>query len=130
MKSEFPVQPRVMYKPLSPFVKAVYLAAVTVGLGLTVIGNMWMMELGCAVVLTTQILARRYFDGTNVMTRARPKVGWGIVIFALSSGTWMFVQAYRGGFVWQRTPPQWWWVAFISVVWLMVVVTELRNKAK
>lgn len=112
--------------PLTPVGKAIYLVSMTLGCACMVITISWVIELGCAIVLGTQLLSGRYGDGSRYMTW----VGRCIVLLALAAGGWMFTVAYHSGHVWERYSPQWWWVGFISLMWLLLVITELKKKTK
>jgi len=120
------MKPPAVHKPLSPAEKIVYLSGITLGLAFMITGVLWLVQLGCAVVISAQLWFGR-FTGPGGFTK---RIGYCIALFALTTSGWFFSMAYRGGNVWQRTPPPWWWVGFIFLVWASGLFTELRRKQK
>lgn len=108
----------------SPIQKTVYLAALTLGLGLILIGISWLSQLGCAVIILTQLLTGRFARGRHFIAVA----GWIFVLGALASAGWQLAAALRFGHPWERNPLPWWCAAFILSIWLGSLITELRQK--
>jgi hypothetical protein len=118
------MKPRTVPKPLSPTGKTLYLIANTAGFALMATGILWLVQLGCAINISAQLLSGRFSPGGGYMTW----VGCCIVLLALASSEWMFANAYRSGHVWQRPPQPWWWVGFISIAWAGVLISELKKR--
>jgi hypothetical protein len=106
--------------------KVFYLACATLGFALFLSGILWLWEFGAALVIAAQLVTGRFAAGSRFMFC----VGCVMVTLMISSGIWMFSEAWRARHVWQRIPPPWWWMVFVVFAWLMACWTELQRKPK
>jgi len=102
----------------------IYLTAVTLGVALMLTGISWLTQLGCAVILSVQIITGRFSGGQVFMTA----VGCSIVLLALVSGIWQFKMALRFNHLWLGFPPPWWWAVFLLTGWIGVMISEIRKR--
>jgi len=103
---------------------AIYLTFVTLGVALMLTGVGWLTQLGCAVILSVQIITRRFSRGQVFMTA----VGCSIVLLALVNGIRELKVALRYRHLWLGFPPPWWWAIFILTAWIGVVISEVRKR--
>ena len=117
---------RNSWKPLSPLQEAIYMASITIGLGLLPCGVFWLQQLGCAIALSAQLISGRFSAGSTFLAG----VGWFIVTLAVVVAGWQFSVAHHLGHVLQKFPTPWWWAGFIFTVWASLVWSELTRKSK
>jgi 4-hydroxybenzoate polyprenyltransferase len=106
--------------------RAVYLILITLGMAAWLTGISWLLLLGSAVIISVYLYTGSFSGGSKFMTA----VGCVFVLSALVSSIWFFKLALRDGHLWQRSPPSWWWVAFVLTAWVLTIVKEVRKITK
>ena len=106
-----------------PWQSAAYLTLVTLGFGLVLMGVSWLCEFGCTLVLCALLfVGRAPFQGhfTSLIAYLGLFVSFG-------GGVYQLITAHQNGHLWFRVPPPWWFVVFISAVWVVSLVKEFSS---
>jgi hypothetical protein len=98
----------------------VYLVCLSIGLALIVLGISWLCLFGCAMTLCAIQFAGR----PSAHNSSNTLVNYLGLFAGFGGGVYQLAGAWRGGHLWFRVSPSWWFVLFVAAAWAACVVKE------